>query len=724
MVQPVPPRVRFVFLWCALLFSCSFLVYPLYSQHIHWERIDPDGGSVDQLLSLEDGSWIARTGNTIYYSPTYPPHWEERFTFEDEQVKGVVIEGTTFYAVLSRYDTSLMDYVGRIVKSTDNGAHWNIVNNNLPSGFLFIVSKEIFLYVTEALSYGTKAVFRSTNGGVKLDTVLSLPRLKEQNTPYFAEAPDGTLYLWRVKEEGVLKSTDQGITWNLVEGTKDLNITTLFARSSNSCVVGTGDGQLLPFSETENGGDMGPGVLMEPVSHITELDGKLYVAYGGDVYVTTNGGIRWEQCFDSYRNNTIHVTEDSQHNLITCSGLGILEWDAANSAWVPRNDGIRNLTSYQFAVSAQGEQWLATSGGLWMRESDALPWELTSGYNITTRFVNVVVKDDAAVYATTWTGRQDGNQMARSYDKGKTWSDYSGESVNSVLFDTYGNDWIACARGVSRSSDDGNKWERMYDEFPTFESRQASTLLKARDGSLLVNTADGLFHSTDQGEIWKNAFPPYTRVLGLAMDSSGLIYTFLNKRYSPSSLLYYSMDNGVTWIQSKDSISNQGSYQVNAPFAIIAGQLFLSTPIGLMRSKDKGDSWENVNGGVLTGTIHSVVATEDGTLYVSTDHGLFKSHWPASVGVKASVAQTITVNPNPIVNTTVVTLQLIQPERLTIELYDVLGRKVALLYDENLSQGVQHVSVNLGSISQGSYSLVIKSGSTTQSRQILKVSSE
>ena len=75
--------------------------------------------------------------------------------------------------------------------------------------------------------------------------------------------------------------------------------------------------------------------------------------------------------------------------------------------------------------------------------------------------------------------------------------------------------------------------------------------------------------------------------------------------------------------------------------------------------------------------------------------------------------------PNPFNPSTTIRFALPKTSNVTIKIYDVLGRQVATLVDEEYPAGVYKVVFEAGGLASGLYIYRIQTGAFTQSRKLM-----
>ena len=95
---------------------------------------------------------------------------------------------------------------------------------------------------------------------------------------------------------------------------------------------------------------------------------------------------------------------------------------------------------------------------------------------------------------------------------------------------------------------------------------------------------------------------------------------------------------------------------------------------------------------------------------------------PTDVPVSSEIPQTIRLEqnfPNPFNPETQIRFQIPAAGRVTLRVYDILGREVATLVDAHMPAGVHTVAFDGSGLSSGVYLYRLDAGGVTQSRRML-----
>ena len=161
-----------------------------------------------------------------------------------------------------------------------------------------------------------------------------------------------------------------------------------------------------------------------------------------------------------------------------------------------------------------------------------------------------------------------------------------------------------------------------------------------RNGTLYAGTSNGdVFRSTDNGDRWQIAsvgLPPAPVESLLLDDQSNILYVGMsavsvhvsdgrgNFRYSADGGVYYSTDNGNSWLSANTGLSSRSvsALLLDKQYST----LYAGTSDGVFRSTDNGNSWLSANTGLSSRSVSALLLDKQrSTLYAGTSDGVFRS---------------------------------------------------------------------------------------------------
>jgi hypothetical protein len=145
--------------------------------------------------------------------------------------------------------------------------------------------------------------------------------------------------------------------------------------------------------------------------------------------------------------------------------------------------------------------------------------------------------------------------------------------------------------------------------------------------------------------------------------------------------------------------------------------------LGVFFSTDTGATWKYA--GLESIFVNQLVSYGDST-YVATNNGLYiltRTAVPVtSVQQVGNVPMTFALfqnYPNPFNPTTVISFQLTTKSRVTLKVYDILGREVQTLVDGALDIGLHQVSFDASRFASGIYFYRIQAGNFTATKKLM-----
>ncbi len=173
-----------------------------------------------------------------------------------------------------------------------------------------------------------------------------------------------------------------------------------------------------------------------------------------------------------------------------------------------------------------------------------------------------------------------------------------------------------------RSLDDGNNWAPV--DLGPVEPGQtrrvvwltinsSEHLFAATEvGSFRTGYTKGLSRSTDNGETWSPLTAP--PVNSIVFNANNHIFATSN------SGVHRSIDSGESWEQINNGLISPETRSIAAS---ANGDLFLTTPFGVFRSVDNGNNWTPANANLIF--LGSLAANSNGHLFAASFEGIFRS---------------------------------------------------------------------------------------------------
>jgi Secretion system C-terminal sorting domain len=431
-----------------------------------------------------------------------------------------------------------------------------------------------------------------------------------------------------------------------------------------------------------------------------DQNGYIYIAGNPAVYKSTDGGNTYFQIAQSIPTNEFYDIEFIPNwTLFLSSFVGVYYSNNEGVSWFPTS--FTGFGAIDIGINTNGIMFFGNSTASWFgiyRSSDfGFTWERLQPW--------------FAVQSLAYLN--DGNVLAGCYD------------INSGQSDIY------------KSTDNGDTWENTNTfngsdyTFSDFELDTNNDLYLALGGS----EERGVYLSINDGISWSNiGLSNVGQVLCLAIDSSGYVYAGTSNdgifrspgRTVPVELISFigKAENGhviLNWTTATET-NNRG-------FEI---ERLKDSKIEKLEDLPTGQAgWENigfVEGNGTTTQPQSYSFTDNDNLTGTYKYklkqidfdGSFKYSSVLVVSISNPIDFSLEQNyPNPFNPTTTIKYSIPKEENVTLKVFDVLGREVVTLINEEQKAGEYTVGFDGSKLSSGIYFYKLTSGKYIQIKKMI-----
>ena len=385
---------------------------------------------------------------------------------------------------------------------------------------------------------------------------------------------------------------------------------------------------------------------------------------------------------------------------------------------------------------------LGTNGNLWKTTNTGITWE-----HIYNNDINDGIGLQFTSPTTGWITKQ--YELFTTSDGGYTWrivftNPYNVNPSNSYFInDSVGfiaSDSALVKSTLFRTTDAGDNWIVLTDTLigittPYFFSENLGLIL-CNDG----NQAS-VFKTTDLGNNWMLSNEcgsvdgcGYGPIQMLNENEGYLAYHWVNV-FGVTSILK-TTNGGNTWEGGgfSNPIFNFGVKDFN--YLSFQNGWVTTNNKNIFRTTDAGAAWDTLQRPTtLDEVIKNIEFFNSNISYgISSNHIYFTSDgW-----VTYSVVDSIVTNvenpgtipneftlyqnyPNPFNPTTVISYHLPVSGNVTLKIYDLLGREVAVLVDENKPAGKYQINFNASELASGVYYYQLKNGNFIQIKKMVLI---
>jgi photosystem II stability/assembly factor-like uncharacterized protein len=294
-------------------------------------------------------------------------------------------------------------------------------------------------------------------------------------------------------------------------------------------------------------------------------------------------------------------------------------------------------------------------------------------------------------------------------------------SSNAVYFsDDLGESWILCENGLPVNS-----------YFHVIK-------VAAGDNNIVAVGDDDnrVFISYNKGESWQETSDlpalPYSEILDLEFHPYDPDHLFV---CSSRIGLLESTDAGQTWININNDLPVYQDYILISGPAINPlnplNMFVASDDYGVFQTHNGGQNWEPFNAGLDTSNGTGELQFAPGDTNILYFAHKSKSVWtvqrtPAGIydedtGILPENISLLQNYPNPFNASTIITYDIPQPALISLDIYDLLGRKVESLFDGIQPSGEHSLIWNAGGLSSGVYFYKLTAGGFSETRKMILV---
>ena len=352
--------------------------------------------------------------------------------------------------------------------------------------------------------------------------------------------------------------------------------------------------------------------------------------------------------------------------------------------------------------------FVGTTSGVMRSTDNGTNWTDGVGDYISIFYIYALAVKETLIFAGTSSGG-----IYRSTDDGINWvrgNELYDEVISAICVNNTNLFAATYHDGVYRSTNDGHNWtySGLYNFYVKAFCVSGTNLFAAtRD--------NGVFLSTDNGTSWT----------ATSLSAQVMSFVVLGTNIFAGTSGYgviLSTDNGTSWTEVNSGLTNTNVTSLvvsgTSLFAAISGSVFLST--------NNGTSWTEVNSGLTNAYVTSLVVSGANLFAAASGGTVWRrplSEIITSVEWKGSNLPsqfTLRQNyPNPFNPTTKINYEIPKTSFVSLIVYNVLGKEVAELVNEEKAAGSYEVDFNAANLSSGVYFYKIQTGDFVETKKMV-----
>jgi photosystem II stability/assembly factor-like uncharacterized protein len=391
------------------------------------------------------------------------------------------------------------------------------------------------------------------------------------------------------------------------------------------------------------------------------------------------------------------------------------QWQSAGLAGASVHGMFRNGSALYAGTADSGAYRSTNNAASWTRISAGLTSQFIKTFAVTGVFL-FAGSTTSGVYVST--------------NDGDLWQPVNnGLTSNAVhALATIGGVVFAGTNGagVFRSTNNGASWSAVTNGLTNL-----FVLALVADGAALyagtgATPADGgVFRTTNNGDSWTLLSGTTVRaVRSLSIrELTSRLYAGCN---GPG--IFVSTDNGSTWIQRNNGLTNTNVRAVTVESNIHTVSVLAGTNSAGVYASPDALTWFPSNDGLGALSILTLKQL-GGYVYAGTSAGVWRRPVPTEVKQVADVPRTFALEqnyPNPFNPGTRILFSIPsgngrggEREIVTLNVFDVLGRSVATLVNQELNPGSYEISFDASNLSSGVYCYRLTSGNFSAAKSMI-----
>lgn len=293
-------------------------------------------------------------------------------------------------------------------------------------------------------------------------------------------------------------------------------------------------------------------------------------------------------------------------------------------------------------------------------------------------------------------------------------------SINSILERTNSSEfWVGTERGVFDLPQyyPLSSWIPINTGLPSSETKVRAIIEK--DGEVFAGTNSGVYKLNGFNWDEKNTGLTNTNVTSLATIPG---YLIAGTSQGSVGGVYLSSDNGTNW-----TLSNSNPWVTS--ILTVGSNIFVGTfGDGIWRSTNNGNTWGQINDGLGSGAYYVLSLGADNQYLFAGTNGSGIWRRPLSQVVTGTEDETnsqpkefflIQNYPNPFNPSTTIQFQVPNSSFVNLKVYDILGREIVTLINEEKPAGKYEVKFNATGLSSGVYFDKLQAGSFIEMKKMV-----
>jgi len=684
-----------------------------------WQNPKPQGMDIrsvtyvtaNTIYAIGDGGAFLKTTNagTNWTSKTILPVRDRIYNY----ARSIFAENeNSVYALFDNYVIAGEDKFF-IMKSTNGGNSWDSI---LVTGAQDVYLDEIS-FVNENTGYAycnnninaRASAYKTTNAGLNW-ALFSIPAANDSISSIFF-LNENTGWAGKHHDNKYYRTTNAGSSWSTY---------TYFESFNNPFFINENTGWISNgyMYKTTNGG-----INFTQISYFPQLSEYGFINQnfgwaiaGGSIYATSNSGVNWSISLNNNNSMVFNAVDFLNQNTgIAAGSFGIIyRTSDAGISWTPyNNNSVETGRVSDICMINENTGWALNNGKLIKSSDGGSSWikvDSVSNY-LSMKFLNANVGICAGE-----------NFFNETTNGGLTWktNQYTNIGFVKVLMPSQnnwyivGHDLSGSGRLILKTSSAGAAWD-----FIPAPQMLVNDLFFIDGNTGFFSGVPQFYKTTNGGVNWLQTSNQNCDALFFINANTGWI--------GWQNDIYKTTNGGSSWQQQ----FHNDTYQFSAIQFVNANTgWFISNHLTqgrILKTTDGGSSWfQNLN--FLTENLSDISFINENTGWVSGLAGIIlKTTTGGTIGVQqisTSLPDKFYLEqnyPNPFNPVTNIEFSLPQKSFVKLKVFDLLGREIANLVNENLSAGSYKYDFNASALTSGIYFYKLETENFSETKKMVVV---
>lgn len=712
------------------------------SSRIATVKYDPSNPNIIYVGAAFGGVWKSTNGGT-----TWSPKTDNEVSLSSGSIAIDPANTNIIYYGTGEATYSAASYYGRgILKSTNGGDTWVNYTNGLPSQTFtsrLVVrpnhSNEIFI------AGGVNGLYKSTDSGMnwvnllggRCDDIVFSPT---GDTAYIAGSGTG----YRISTDGGTTFTFNG---SVTMGTRNHlavcksspNVVYIARYSGSSILVYKSTNAGSTFTQAAPGHNFsGSQAWYDFYMHVNPFNPDIAYVGSIDTWRTTDGGASFQNITLGYANGPVHVDQQNmdlnplnQQELLAVNDGGI--WKSTNQGtnWINLNSTLTLTQFYRIAADPSNSAHImgGTQDNGTQRTLGTLNW--TGAFGGDGGEVCFHPQDPLLIL-----GETQNNGVMRSINGGSSWTNAtsglsgSGAWVAPLIAHPDSAGVFYTARSsVFKSTNAGAQWTAI--STGTVGQIREMAICKSNPQVMYATSGANVFKSTNRGQT-------FTNVGGGGLPGRVITSVYVHPDSSDVAILtfsgfgagkiYKTTNGAANWVNISGNLPDSPVNDGMIYYPGTATSVYLvAMDIGVFMTNNYGASWVELADGLPnTVAMHLDYNQSANKLRIGT-HGRGVYEITNLTGIASNIGEIpsdfmLKQNyPNPFNPSTTISYNIAKKERVSLKVYDMMGKELYTLVNRTQDAGVYNIVFNAAPLSSGVYFYKLETENFTDTKKMIIV---